>query len=53
MADDESIDMDGWADPAGIEGDECIMKTGLAEIADHFGFTGMPTSISSTGTSPP
>ncbi|NTJ11847.1 autoinducer binding domain-containing protein, partial [Rhizobium lusitanum] len=27
-------------DLAAIEGDECILKTGLADIADHFGFTG-------------
>ncbi|MCJ2877643.1 transcriptional regulator TraR [Rhizobium pusense] len=27
-------------DLAAIEGDECILQTGLADIADHFGFTG-------------
>lgn len=27
-------------DLAAIEGDECILKTGLADLAEHFGFTG-------------
>lgn len=32
--------LDKLTDLAAIEGDECILKTGLAEFADHFGFTG-------------
>ncbi|WP_027676686.1 autoinducer-binding transcriptional regulator TraR [Agrobacterium larrymoorei] len=32
--------LDKLTDLAAIEGDECILKTGLAEISDHFGFTG-------------
>lgn len=32
--------LDKLTDLAAIEGDECILKTGLADIADHFGFAG-------------
>ncbi|WFS69501.1 transcriptional regulator TraR (plasmid) [Agrobacterium leguminum] len=32
--------LDKLTDLAAIEGDECILKTGLADIAEHFGFTG-------------
>ncbi|NSZ19968.1 autoinducer-binding transcriptional regulator TraR [Agrobacterium vitis] len=32
--------LDKLTDLATIEGDECILKTGLACVADHFGFTG-------------
>ncbi len=27
-------------DLAAVEGDECVLKSGLANLADHFGFTG-------------
>ncbi|MGZ2478774.1 hypothetical protein ACVI1N_007131 [Sinorhizobium medicae] len=32
--------LDKLTDLTAIEGDECILKTGLADVADHFGFTG-------------
>ncbi|NTH42817.1 transcriptional regulator TraR, partial [Agrobacterium rhizogenes] len=32
--------LDKLTDLAAIEGDECILKTGLADFAEHFGFTG-------------
>ncbi|MVA22412.1 transcriptional regulator TraR [Agrobacterium vitis] len=32
--------LDKLTDLTAIEGDGCILKTGLADVADHFGFTG-------------